>query len=160
MSKRTDRLTESDLHNIIKESVEKVLNEVKAENEPMTNDNMFDILHGGYPRHDFQQYREENSELFDKWINKLTEVYLGFDDCWLYGSMKPIKIAKSFGYTKSYKRLLIAKENVEKAIKLLKAAKQDMFAEYVNKDYNKKTPNYSRYGYEGSGFGTDGISTF
>ena len=156
--KKTIRLTESDLHRIVKESLNMAINEVKPENEPMTDDNQYDLLHGGYPRHSFQQYKEEASETFDKWIHELEEVYALFLTTWPRGVTSPIKAAKQFGYTKSYKRLLLAQQHVEKTLSLLKAVKQDMCGEYVNKDYSQKeTNNGSSYGYEGSGFSSNGI---
>lgn len=160
--KQTIRLTESELKNMITESVKRVLmNEVKAENEPMTVDNRYDLLHGGYPRHTFQQYREEASETFDKWIYELNDVYTYFLITWPHGVLDPITAAKQFGYTKSYKRLLEAKKHVEKALDLLKATKQDMCAEYVNKDYKKRERNYGgSNGYEGSGFSSNGIGYY
>ena len=153
--KQTIRLNEADLHRIVRESVNRLMNEVKAENEPMTDDNQYDLLHGGYPRHTFQQYREEASETFDKCIYELNDVYTYFlvDD--------PITVAKQFGYTKSYKRLLVAKKHVEKALDLLKATKQDICAEYVNKDYKKRERNYGgSNGYEGNGFSSNGIGYY
>lgn len=136
MNKKQIRLTESDLKQIVNESVKRVLmNEVKSENEPMTDDNQYDLLHGRYPRHTFQQYREEASETFDKWIYELNDVYTYFLNTWPNGVTNPISAANKFGYTKSYKRLLEAKKHVERALDLLKATKQDMCAEYVDKDY-------------------------
>ena len=159
--KQTIRLNEADLHRIVRESVNRLMNEVKAENEPMTDDNQYDLLHGGYPRHTFQQYREEASETFDKWIYELNDVYTYFLNTWSHGVLDPITAAKQFGYTKSYKRLLEAKKHVEKALDLLKATKQDMCAEYVNKDYKKRERNYGgSNGYEGIGFSSNGIGYY
>ena len=131
------RLTENRLRGMIREAVKGMLSEVKPQNEPVTDDNRYDIIKGGYPRHVFQQYRDENSKIFDQWISELGSAYYRFVDGMRFHQENPINTAKTFGYSKSYKRLILAKQHVRKALDLLQAAKQDMMAEYVGKDYEQ-----------------------
>jgi hypothetical protein len=124
-NKKQIRLTESDLKQIVKESVNRVLQEKRH-----PNDDYF--------------VKDQLKAPFDKLEDAAMELsYLlrgGGRSMGTYGE-NVAEYAKKMGYTKSFKRLSNALTYVEKAKELISAAKQDMLGEYGNIEEPKYQPH-------------------
>ena len=132
MNKKLIRLTESDIHRIVKESVNRVLQEKRH-----PNDDYF--------------VKDQLKAPFDKLEDAAMELsYLlrgGGRSMGTYGE-NVAEYAKKMGYTKWFKRLSNALTYVEKAKELISAAKQDMLGEYGNIEEPKYQP-HDHLPYEG-----------
>ena len=110
MNKKQVRLTESDLKQIVKESVNKILSEVTR----TTYD---------------EKMKQDLSQPFERLENAIKDV-LGMLTGWnmnTQGKNLP-DYAKMLGYTKSRKRFIIAIKHMKEVQRLINAAKQDMLA--------------------------------
>ena len=111
MNKKLIRLTEQDLHKIVKESIDNIIVEFRT-----TYDNTM---------------KKEMTKAFLK-LEDYTKHLVGL----LTGYQMPTngmslsEYAKRLGYTKSSKRFINALKYVEAAQKLIMAAKQDMLGDY------------------------------
>lgn len=99
MAKKLIKLTESDLHNIIKESVNRMLSEKR---------NDYDDLMKRETRKTFNTIAE-HAKMLVALLNGLNT-----DNCQNGGGGISPDFAKQFGYTKSYKRLSKALTYAEK----------------------------------------------
>lgn len=134
--KQVIKLTEGDLHRMVKESVNEMLSE-KRKYIDYYNNNM----------------EREIRPDFDAMVKDVSSLIIRLD--------RIRDKSKDFGYTKSYKRLSNALTYAEKAADLIDAAKQDMLGEYHDKSQFEKPINMRDYmGNEGSGFSSDGMGYF
>ena len=141
--KRRIRLTEGDLHRIVKESVNRMLSEKRTDYDDLMKQETLKTFNT----------IAEHAKMLVALLNGLHT-----DTCQNGGEGISPGFAKHFGYTKSYKRLSKALTYAEKARDLILAAKQDMQGEYGD-ERKFKIPNIGNHG-EGSGFSSNGIGYF
>lgn len=145
--KQLIHLTESDLHRVIKESVNKIINEVKDIHQPSTEDNQFDIMPSGMYRGSYDSFRKNAREDWRYVISTLQQILSMFDRnsnaSHSLGELgyTAAQTAKTYGGVKSYKRVLNAQKYLQKAVDLLLAAEQDVFATYVDRANGKEYSN-------------------
>lgn len=140
-NKQVIRINENQLKQIVKESVEKVVNEIKYLHLEPDNYNPFAT--GKERKQQMASDYRKNEEAIKQWDDMFTYLYnaIACIDNFPqnYYGRNAIDNAKEYGGQKSYKRVLTAKDYIKKATKLIQAAKQDIFilGKY-DEDYRNK----------------------
>lgn len=139
--KQVIRINENQLRQIVKESVNKIVNEIKQLHQEPDNYNPFAT--GNERKQQMASIYRKDEKSIKQWNDMLNNLYKAID-CIddtqgnYYGN-GAIDIANKYGGQKSYKRVLLAKDYLQKAAKLISAARQDIFVlGKYNEDYHNE----------------------